>query len=60
MTAYPTWVCSDCGEKHGRRTHKEATWHVNTCDLCGREAYVTEPRDFGHLKPGWEMKGETK
>ncbi len=50
---YPSWVCFDCGKKHGRRIAKEATWHPGECDVCGKEATVTEPRDFGHLNNSW-------
>lgn len=52
---YPSWVCADCGVKHGRRIPKEATWHPDICDICGRNTYVTEPRDFGHLKETWRQ-----
>lgn len=52
--SYPEWICSDCGDKHGRRKCGIATWHMSVCDVCGKEAFVTEPRDFGHLKDGWE------
>jgi rRNA maturation protein Nop10 len=27
---------------------------MDTCDVCGKKAPVTEPRDFGHLKDGWQ------
>lgn len=50
---YPSWICFDCGKKHGRRTPGVATYHENTCDICGEKKLVTEPRDFGHL-PEWE------
>ena len=53
MTApYPSTICLDCGTKHGRHRVGMATWHHGTCDVCGKEADVTEPRDFGHLKEG--------
>lgn len=50
---YPAWVCSACGAKYGRRRCGVATWHMGTCGICGIEACVTEPRDFGHLQTGW-------
>ena len=53
---YPQWICSDCGNKYGRRKCGIATWHNNTCDVCGEEKAVTEPRDFGHLKNESEYK----
>lgn len=51
---YPAWVCNACGIKHGRRMPTCATWHPDTCGVCGLEAVVTEPRDFGHLKDSWK------
>lgn len=64
---YPAWICADCGKAHGRRPGGNphgATWHWDTCGICGNEDECTEPRDYGHLKPGWEpralaAKGET-
>ncbi len=47
---YPQWVCMPCGMKHGNRPPGIATWHENTCGICGAKTAVTEPRDFGHLK----------
>ena len=35
-----------------------ACWHVGTCGICGIEASVTEPRDFGHLQTGWRERYE--
>jgi hypothetical protein len=37
-----------------------ATWHENTCDICGAEASVTEPRDYGHLKDTWIKAAESR
>ena len=56
--SYPGVICGDCGEKHGRRPegNPHATWYPGTCDVCGEEGYVTEPRDFGHLKDSWRIK----
>lgn len=51
---YPAWICEACGTKYGNREVGVATWHKNTCGVCGEEAFVTEPRDFGHLRTGWE------
>lgn len=55
---YPDWICSSCGAKYGRRRCGEATWHVGVCDICGIEANVTEPRDYGHLHADWRAKRE--
>lgn len=43
------WVCSDCGEKYGKRVPELATFHNGTCDVCGGFKAVTEPRDYGYL-----------
>lgn len=51
---YPAWVCSDCGDAHGRRPAGICTFHVDVCGICGREEMVTEPRDYGHLKDSWK------
>lgn len=51
--SYPQWICVDCGEKHGRRVPEVATWHYGKCGVCGYPRSVTEPRDFGHLRDGW-------
>lgn len=51
---YPDWVCAECGTAHGTRQLACATWHYGVCDVCGREEMVTEPRDYGHLKPTWK------
>lgn len=54
---YPAWVCLPCGHKWGRgtATGRLCTVHSGTCGICGQSRPVTEPRDFGHLKPGWEV-----
>jgi methionyl-tRNA synthetase len=51
---YPQWICGECGDKHGKRECGRATWHPNTCDVCGKTTSVTEPRDYGHLKETWK------
>jgi len=50
---YPTWVCLPCGSIYGRRAMGIATIHYDTCGICGKYSYCTEPRDFGHLKEDW-------
>jgi rRNA maturation protein Nop10 len=29
---------------------------MDTCGVCGEQAMVSEPRDFGHLKDGWQKE----
>jgi hypothetical protein len=53
---YPSWICLKCGIRYGRREPGAATWHIGKCDVCGKEKSVTEPRDFNHLKDGWEKQ----
>jgi len=56
MTDQPAWVCADCGVQYGRIIEGHiSTWHVDYCDVCGTETMVTEPRDFGYLRPEWKM-----
>ena len=50
---YPAWVCYACGTKYGTRIPVMDTWHTGRCGVCGVMAVVTEPRDYGHLQPGW-------
>lgn len=53
--SYPEWICDPCGRKYGKRTPLMATWHFGTCGVCAKKATpVTEPRDYGHLKDGWD------
>jgi hypothetical protein len=55
---YPEWICATCGCLHGNNptpTPHFATWHYGKCGICGAFAVeVTEPRDFGHLRKGWD------
>lgn len=54
----PDWVCQPCGAKHGVRPDRGmvSTYHAGTCGACGRsEVFVTEPRDFGYLRRGWQQ-----
>jgi hypothetical protein len=53
----PRWVCLACGKTHGKRMCGVATWHPDTCGVCGKSGVsVTEPRDFGYLENGWSDK----
>jgi NTP pyrophosphatase (non-canonical NTP hydrolase) len=52
---YPSWICGDCGDLHGYRECGVATWHNDTCGVCGEYKACTEPRDFGHLKNSWKV-----
>jgi hypothetical protein len=55
---YPSWICDECGRLHGKRPEGNpygATWHIDECGVCGTGGVeVTEPRDFGHLREGWD------
>lgn len=52
---YPSTICNSCGQLYGRAGLRESsTWNPGRCDICHAEAPVTQPRDFGHLKEGWQ------
>ena len=55
---YPDWICDECGRLHGKRPEGNpygATYHIGECGVCGTGGVdVTEPRDFGHLREGWD------
>ncbi|HET8686350.1 MAG TPA: hypothetical protein VFM18_06760 [Methanosarcina sp.] len=55
---YPDWICAACGIKYGKQSCDIATWHSGKCDVCGEDAIVTEPRDFGHLVKNWEYEAK--
>lgn len=57
LKPYPTWCCYDCGWEARKATLNEyplkpmtgvSTYHVETCQVCGSEVSVTQPRDFGY------------
>jgi hypothetical protein len=52
---YPNWSCVPCGKKHGGKAKSISCFHFGKCDVCGKNAEVTEPRDFGHFK-NWFTK----
>lgn len=61
----PTWVCAQCGEKWGRwwdgpqyngPSKHCATMHEGECNVCSKLTIVTEARDFGYLRNGWDEK----
>lgn len=49
---YPKWVCNDCALLVGGKWPKGhvATFHPDTCEVCGQLRTVTEPRDWGHFE----------
>jgi hypothetical protein len=58
-TYYPDWICDDCGSKHGKRPEGNpygATYHSDWCGVCFEWKSVTEPRDWGHLKPSFKKQ----
>mgnify|MGYP003341293787 CR=1 FL=1 len=51
----PAWVCHECGDKHrAGEWFTISTWHIGECGVCHTEQAVTEPRDCGYLKEGWD------
>jgi len=55
----PSQICYDCGLKHGTRKPYSHTVWKETCDICGGVDMVSPPRDFGHLKEGWQNERKT-
>lgn len=61
----PDWVCRDCGHQWGLwwdSTGKYkgpvkhcATYHKGKCGVCNQKKTVTEARDYGYLKEGWNQ-----
>jgi len=51
----PVWVCSNCGDIYGRNKRMStSTWHFDTCNVCCKQASVTEAKYFGYLTGDWE------
>ena len=57
---YPGLICSACGQRHGRRSPSCATWNRGRCDVCGDLDWLTEPRDFGHLRDSWKAAAQER
>ena len=58
-------ICSDCGNKYGKYSVGCSSFHIGTCEVCGKTAPVTEVRDFGYLQFGicaekLKIKGQSK
>jgi len=51
---YPAAICRACGEQYGDRRPKMITVYAGICGICGARKHVTEPRDYGHLRDGWQ------
>ena len=60
----PDWVCRDCGGQWGLWWDNGSysgppvycsTFHYGECDVCHSKAGVTEARDYGYLKQGWQL-----
>jgi len=45
---YPYQICFECGDAYGNHTGCASTMHEGKCQVCGKIAIVTEPRDFGY------------
>ena len=57
LKPYPVWCCAECAVKQLGEEDRPlmrvviATFHEDTCDVCGKIKTVTEPRDFHY--PVW-------
>jgi hypothetical protein len=56
MKPYPRWTCQPCGKEHGTKQRAVSCWHYGKCDVCDKNAEVTEPRDFGHFNKWFQKK----
>ena len=57
----PDWVCADCGDKYrAGEWFAVSTWHEGLCGVCDEQKPVTEPRDCGYLKEGWQLDALAK
>lgn len=53
----PAWVCWECGDKYrAGKWFVCSTWHTDECDVCKTIKPVTQPRDCGYLRKGWDQK----
>lgn len=43
-----SWICTDCGEQHGRLSVFSSTYHEGVCAWCGDTKAVTSHRDYGY------------
>ena len=59
----PDWVCRKCGGQWGLWWDEGkylgpsihcSTFHHGSCGVCGEKAGVTEARDYGYLRKGWQ------
>ncbi len=59
---YPSWICADCGRKHGYVRILVQTYHDgDSCGWCNEEKATTEPRDWGYPPSPKEIrKGKGK
>jgi hypothetical protein len=42
-------TCRNCGLKYGTYVAGVSSWWNDVCDVCGKEAHVTETRDFDYF-----------
>ena len=55
----PKQVCRSCGLTYGTGINRVAgiasSVSPGECGVCGNHTSVTEPRDFGYLRRGWQQ-----
>ncbi len=57
MSEAATWICAECGEKHGSLRPGIETYHQGTCDFCGTVGItVCHVRRYGWPKINLEVK----
>ena len=42
-------ACADCGDKYGVYSVSYSSWWNGTCHVCGKQAPVTEARDYAYF-----------
>jgi hypothetical protein len=47
-------VCKDCGSKYGHYSVSCSSTWMGTCNVCGKNAPITEVRDWNYLREGIE------
>jgi hypothetical protein len=56
MKTYPRFACIACGKKHGTRLTR-VEWLYGKCEVCGKNANVTDPKDYGHFQNWFAGEG---
>ncbi len=50
LSSQPTYICHDCGRNYLNKNDFVCTYHVGTCDVCGKDTSITHVRNYNWLK----------